>query len=323
MAKYPYISENKCKNCSGEILIKRSRDISNIFCSTSCVGKIKRKEIKTTNCNFCNNEFLMSSKSKNLFCSIECSNRNKIKKYDRVCERCGVTFIVNNIAEINRGGNRFCSGSCGTRKYSFDDEYFNFIDNQNKAYFLGFIYADGCLSKKNELILKLHNKDKQLLDEFKKDIKSEHPIKDIYVKNRQDIDFQCRFSISSKKMANQLNKLGIMPAKTFKIDFPILDSNLIRHFIRGYFDGDGCIHNIKNSKSSSITIFSASENFKDYLVEYFINVIGFKITTYKKVGGYALCFYKKEFIEKFYKFLYDDANIYLERKRIKFPNILE
>lgn len=48
-----------------------------------------------------------------------------------------------------------------------------------------------------------------------------------------------------------------------------------------------------------------------------------KITTYKKVGGYALCFYKKEFIEKFYKFLYDDANIYLERKRIKFPNILE
>ena len=146
MAKYPYISENKCKNCSGEILIKRSRDISNIFCSTSCVGKIRRKEIKTTNCNFCNNEFLMSSKSKNLFCSIECSNRNKIKKYDRVCERCGVTFIVNNIAEINRGGNRFCSGSCGTRKYSFDDEYFNFIDNQNKAYFLGFIYADGNIS---------------------------------------------------------------------------------------------------------------------------------------------------------------------------------
>ena len=47
------------------------------------------------------------------------------------------------------------------------------------------------------------------------------------------------------------------------------------------------------------------------------------VECFSKIWGYALCFYKKEFIEKFYKFLYDDANIYLERKRIKFPNILE
>ena len=46
MAKYPYISETKCKNCSGEIIIKRSRDKNNIFCGSGCVGKYLKTKPK-------------------------------------------------------------------------------------------------------------------------------------------------------------------------------------------------------------------------------------------------------------------------------------
>lgn len=67
MSKYPYISDNKCKNCNGDILIKRSRDKSNIFCSTKCVGKYcNTKEKEIVYCKLCNKGFVKTSKTKNI-----------------------------------------------------------------------------------------------------------------------------------------------------------------------------------------------------------------------------------------------------------------
>jgi hypothetical protein len=317
MSNYPYLSDNRCKNCGGTILIKRSRDKNKEFCGTACVGKyLKSKNKEYVNCNFCGKKFIKTSKTKNLFCSKNCSNKNRIVFHKRICERCGKEFICHNKAEINRGRARFCSLSCSNRIYNFDENYFDFINSPNKAYILGFLYADGCISKKKtEMIIKLHNKDKCLLEKIKLEMKSEHPIKVVKQVNR---DNQVKFSISSKKLCENLSAHGLLPNKTFTIEFPKIDENLVRHFVRGYFDGDGCISKVDKRKSFTVTIFTASENFMISLVDFLSkNEIETKVN--KRNSGFAIYFGKKELINRFYKLIYDESDIQLDRKKEKFP----
>jgi DNA-binding transcriptional regulator WhiA len=319
MSKYPYISDNKCKNCNGDILIKRSRDKSNIFCSTKCVGKYcNTKEKEIVNCKLCNKGFVKTSKTKNIYCSIDCSNKSKKKIYNRYCKRCNKEFTCNNKAEIERGGSLYCSVSCSNRIYNFDHNYFTKIDTPNKAYILGFLYADGCINKKQtEMIIKIHNSDIEILNIIKKEMKSEHPIKIIKQKDRED---QVRFGISSIKLCKDLSMFGLFPSKTFNIEFPKIIDNLNRHFIRGYFDGDGSISKIKNRNSYTVTIFTASEMFMKSLRQILYDN---KIETnlYKRNNGYAIQFSRRELVDRFFHFIYQDADIFLKRKKYKFPNI--
>jgi hypothetical protein len=315
MSIYPYISNVKCKNCNGDIIIKRSRDKSNEFCSTSCVGKFRCKEVEKIKCRFCNGEFIKSSKSKNIFCSKLCANKSRKVEYIRFCKRCGEEFTSNNIANINRGKDIYCSSSCSSRKYDINEHYFDKIDTQNKAYILGFIYADGCLSKnKSEVIIKLHHKDENILNIFKYEMKSEHPIKRITsYKNHQS-----SFRFSSKKIYKRLSDIGLTPAKTFTIKFPQIDKDFTRHFIRGYFDGDGCLYKGgKNRKLNFFNIFSASFDFKEGICDFLSqNKIEYKV--YERDNGYSININKKESSSIFYTLIYSDANIYLSRKHEKY-----
>jgi DNA-binding transcriptional regulator WhiA len=315
--KYPYISTNKCKNCGGEITIKRKRDINKEFCGTGCVGKFfKTKEKEYTNCLNCNKQFVKSSNTKNLYCSIECSNNSKRVEHIRNCEKCGKIFTCNNIAIIKRGNAIFCSHTCSSRKYNFNQNYFDNIDTPNKAYILGFLFADGNVNKKQtEMTIKLHNRDINLLEKIKLEMKSEHPIKKIIQKNKED---QVSFRISSIYLCKKLISHGVVPNKTFIIEFPELKEDLVRHFIRGYFDGDGCIHKIKNRNSFKVTIFTASKSFIKSLTEIMLKN-NMKVLTYKHSNGFSMCLNKKEDINNFYNLIYQDAEIFLLRKKNKFP----
>jgi intein/homing endonuclease len=299
-------------NCNGDIYIKRSRDKNNKFCSASCVGKF-RKVSEMTSCGYCNKEFLKSSKTKNLFCSKNCSNKSRSIHYVKICEKCEKEFTINNISEINRGHGKYCSNSCSSRKYKINEHFFEQIDSEEKAYILGFIYADGCVSKKGyELIIKLNNKDKIILEKIKNLLESDHPIKEIKKYN------QSEFRIGSKKICNDLLNHGVTSAKTFKIEFPKISKSLKWHFIRGFFDGDGCISKIKNRNSHNITIFTASKNFMEKLVEN-LNEIEILSFVYVRNNGFAISFNKNEDILKFKEVIYKNSNIYLERKKSKFP----
>lgn len=314
MSKYPYISNAKCKNCGGDIIIKRSRDKNNEFCGTSCVGKFYRTKNKEyVNCLFCGKEFVKTCRTKNMFCSTQCHSKSKIKEHKRTCEKCGIEFISHNIANINRGKDRFCSQSCAARKYNVNENYFEKINNQNKAYILGFIYADGCLSKKKyELIIKLNIKDLVILENIKKELKSEHPIKIINV-NR--LNNQCSLRISSKKLCNSLMKIGLTPAKTFTIKFPELNNNFIRHFIRGYFDGDGCLLNPRK-KYNTFNIFTASEEFKNKLIE-ILETNSIKSNVYCINNGFSINITNFKNTLLFYNYIYKNSKLYLKRKKDK------
>lgn len=135
-------------------------------------------------------------------------------------------------------------------KANFNERIFDTINTEEKAYWLGFIFADGTISssplrKENNNIrvqyqfeLSLSSKDYNHLCKFAKFI--DYDINKIYIDN-----IRCRLSVYSKHLWNVLNCNGCTPQKSLTLKFPkkeLFDNIfLIRDFIRGYFDGDGCI----------------------------------------------------------------------------------
>ena len=118
-------------------------------------------------------------------------------------------------------------------------DYFKKIDTQEKAYWLGFLYADGCVSKDfKSIIMQLHIQDIKHIERFKKDIDSHSDIK-----ISKDGKY-AKIVVCCKEMCMDLNDKGCVPAKSLILEYPsenIVPKELIIHFIRGYFDGDGCI----------------------------------------------------------------------------------
>jgi len=128
-----------------------------------------------------------------------------------------------------------------SRKYFFNEDFFENIDTEVKAYFLGLLFADGYNNEEESKVsLGLIDKDKHILQRFQKEIghNGELYFKERSLKNPnwQDIN---TLSLNSKKLSSDLAKLGCTQKKTFIIKYPELREDLNRHFIRGYFDGDG------------------------------------------------------------------------------------
>ncbi len=112
----------------------------------------------------------------------------------------------------------------------------NFFKNQSPemAYVLGFIYSDGNLSNQLDFF-SISQKEPEILYKIKNWMSADHPI---VRKAKQDIHM---LTIGNKVMINDLMSLGLTPNKSLDVKFPVLDKDLHSHFIRGYFDGDGCI----------------------------------------------------------------------------------
>lgn len=310
--KYPKILEHKCKNCSGDIVAKRNRDLSKEFCGPSCVGKFYRtKEKEYTKCLSCDKEFEKTCKTQNMFCSTNCYHKSKIVIHKRNCKRCGVEFQLKNIADEKRNKGKYCSLECGTRKYEFNENFFKKIDTEQKAYWLGFIYADGYINDvTKEFRLHISKKDIKHLEDFKKQINSEHPIHKCQLNT-------ISFNICSKKMALDLNKLGVVQSKTFILEYPKIPKKFNNHFIRGLFDGDGCIYTRKDG-IKTWSIYTASEIFKNQIIEIIKLETGIKISSYKQGNGYTIRIFRKNDIPLIGEYMYKNSTIFLERKKEKF-----
>lgn len=146
------------------------------------------------------------------------------------------------------------------RQYYTNFNYFNKIDTANKAYILGLIASDGCIYKRKnheglwQITLQLQ--DKEVLEEIKKEINAENPIK--YNNNTATL------TIVSQQMYDDLNKLGIVPKKTYNMNLQELITNIPKYFrkdfIHGYFDGDGSI-TVRDIPSKSKVQFALPEYF--------------------------------------------------------------
>ena len=224
------------------------------------------------------------------------------------------------------------------RIFKVNESYFEKIDSEEKAYFLGFLYADGYNNnKKGRVVLALKSDDVEILEAFRKSLDSNIPIHiRSYKRNDgyKEIKTSCYFELNSRKISNDLVKLGCVQNKTNKIRVPeFLEKHLIRHFIRGYFDGDGCIYlhkfALKNGNTSdyySTTIMGNYEfiyNLRDVIEseickKYFISKRSGKnkkAVTLRISGNTASKF--------FLNYLYKDSTIFLKRKNDLYRSLLK
>lgn len=203
------------------------------------------------------------------------------------------------------------------KKYKFQENYFEIIDSQQKAYWLGFLYADGYNCVKGKYVsMALQEKDLEILKKFKNHLNFNGPLTYKLKNNGQN---QWQICICSGKFSKDLEKLGCVQAKSLILEFPLnLQSKFIRHFIRGYFDGDGWV-----TSGPSWGIVS-TKNFCNTVNEILSPLIGIKnlenhpnnnITKIYRVSG-------RRQLKKIFHFLYKNATIYLKRKYNRFQNLL-
>lgn len=203
------------------------------------------------------------------------------------------------------------------KKYQVNSTYFDIIDSEEKAYFLGFIYADGCNSRKG-LVLQLHPDDIEILEKLKVAMCSNAPIS--IGKNSKQHDF-ARFVIYDSYLSESLYRIGCPPAKTLTLNFPTylqVPKSLLSHFIRGYFDGDGFIGTGKAKHYNNWFGFSivSTEKFLQGVQSQFNSLgINSRIRKIKNAKAYRLQISGVNHMMKALEFLYKDATIFLERKK--------
>ncbi len=218
-------------------------------------------------------------------------------------------------------------------KYSCDETYFDNIDDEHKAYWLGFLYADGyILSKRtrsghgNEnqsFGFSISIQDVELLEKFKQDLKSNHPI-NIY-KNNTGFKTESsygRILITSQHLVDNLKKYGMVENKTTIVNMPNLSPQLIPHFIRGLSDGDGSviISHLKNgSLKYNWQLTSTKEmcqGILDFIEKPYLSL--YQRFPERHVNNWTLSICgNNQVVEVLNKF-YANATIYLERKYKKY-----
>lgn len=224
-------------------------------------------------------------------------------------------------------------------KYTYNEDYFKEIDTSEKAYWLGFLYADGCITrfyrgeklKSMSLELTLKDDDCDHLIKFKDALKSNVPIQHKVVAKKYKAD---RIVINSTKMCRDLIKLGCTPTKSLTLEFPnndIVPLEFMNDFIRGYFDGDGGIsytegeyfNNAKNKYYKQYhyrCYFCGNEQFLIKLKNV-LNSNNVKTSDLKKDSrsqAVNLYIYGNDNIENFKKYLYTNDCVNLSRKFDKF-----
>ena len=222
------------------------------------------------------------------------------------------------------------------RKENIKIDIFNPVNTPEAAYILGFYIADGCLNG-NKFVITLNEKDKEILEKIR-DYMS--PItKLIYKKetiNKQGIVSHpmYSFAFACKEIVNCLESLGLGKNKTYlsKSIKNVVPKELMWDFIRGYWDGDGCISSsnvTKNVKETSynyinigFTIISKDPDILTEMNEFFTEE-GINAHVYPdNKGNYLVGTHSKSEVEKIYNKLYTSSNLFMERKHTKFNEIM-
>lgn len=209
------------------------------------------------------------------------------------------------------------------RKYSCNDKFFSNINSEKKAYWLGFIFADGCIrNSQNLLEICLAEKDVEHIKKFNSDISSTYKIYKRSSKLNNKVFYSYRLYVVSKQILRDISKFNCIENKTYLATeiYNFNDYELNRAFLRGIFDGDGSISIDKRKPGSRICKASLT-SISDTILMQYIKIaekcldckIKYKI--YKRSeGSYSLQLNDKNTRDTLLDFLYKDATIYLDRK---------
>lgn len=221
---------------------------------------------------------------------------------------------------------RLLRGIGRTKLYSCNENYFHDITTEHQAYWLGVLFADGNVSKRIETQsghVTLSSKDTNWIELFKQDVNYTGKIYEETHKVFQKTI--SKVTINSDTMFNDLVELGCIPKKSLVIRIPAIPDELIRHFIRGYFDGDGTVGVYKNSsKENTYTLRSSFCSGSKEFLEAVMCYLPTNNRSVKEVQNrnlYKINLSVNDSIS-LYKYLYTDSTICLQRKKDKFESFM-
>lgn len=243
------------------------------------------------------------------------------------CE-CGNATIVRT-ALLNEDSNRRNKKSCGCLKEKNlpkNQDYFEEINTSEKAYILGFIASDGCVQPENNKIkIDLKEIDEDILLKIQKEIghdnKLSHYKQKSYFNEKEYIINISRLVINSKQMIKDLQKYGVVKNKTdiLNINLSLISKEFFFDFLRGMFDGDGCISFSKEKKYCDVTLTSTPimlNKILDWLNKNCEYDCKFYLNYRHKdnLNNATIISTNKDFNKNFLKDLYLNSTIYLDRK---------
>lgn len=216
-------------------------------------------------------------------------------------------------------------------KYTYDLNYFKKIDNQEKAYWLGFLYADGSVNtfyddgklRSMTLEIGLSIKDEEHLVKFKESLNSDIPIFNKTNKLKGKEYSSVRIQLNNTEICNDLCNLGCVPRKTYILRLPnehIVPKIYMRDFLRGFFDGDGCIcTSVMGNKPHIVTNITGTSDMLQDISDFLLNnkIIRTKPFISKdkrRENTYRFYIYGTDTNKEFLDYLYKDSKIYLDRK---------
>lgn len=216
---------------------------------------------------------------------------------------------------------------------SLNESFFDIIDTEEKAYWLGFLYADGAnCDKAGNVSLSLTETDAHMLKRLQTAIGSDHKI---YVKHSSGFKgrpIHC-LVMCSVYLCGSLSKQGCVPRKSLTLQFPTVaqvPEHLLRHFVRGYFDGDGSFSTSQRKDKTTVTGYVSiisSRGFCDSLrrVVNAESPIGGYVKTHRCASGEVVYYYVLNGANQviaFMDWIYQDASVYLPRKRERYRQYL-
>lgn len=188
--------------------------------------------------------------------------------------------------------------------------YFDAIDNEHKAYWLGFFYADGYVgSEQNSIEVSLKSSDIGHLEKLALDLSFQDK------KLFQD-DIRCRLSFHNKHMRESLIEQGCVPRKSLILTFPSSEQvpdELIRHFVRGYIDGDGSLMIGINHRGERVIPRLNILGTKSFLTT-MVKKMGWKENKIQHPSNVYSIEWGGHYVLNYLKQLYEDCSIYLDRK---------
>ena len=223
------------------------------------------------------------------------------------------------------------------KQYELNEDYFKVLETPEQAYILGFIYADG-YNREDTLELVQIESRVDILNKIKTALQSNAELKE-YTPGKYTIYF------NSRTLCSDLTRLGATKAKSLTLTFPdFIPEQLMSHFIRGYFDGDGCVWNGKR-KVMKVTdktkpcgfrerivhnvkfTFTGNSIFINELQNYLVSKLGFgktKLNYSKAKETKHICtmeYSGRNQLKLLYNYMYKDASIYCNEKFNKFNEI--
>lgn len=229
------------------------------------------------------------------------------------------------------------------RKYNVNDNFFDVIDNQDKAYLLGLLYAEGCNYEDTHRIkLELAKSDIEILEKVKNILEFEGNIKCYNNENVSfgtDREYKCqdsaRLLINSKRLSEQLALKGCVKNKSCILTFPnedIVKKELYNHFIRGYMDGNGGISYWIDNENTGHKKFQVNFCGSSDMIIKVANILGNKFNCCPAIVDrfpdrdnnnlqFNIC--GNQVVKRILDWIYENANIYMQRKYNKYIELIE